>query len=142
MSRMKSGIQALLADRFQFQYHRDSRPLPAATLRVGKNGLKVKPSQSGSHGGGYGPRFVRAEAWTMAELASAITSLTREKIVDKTGLTGRYDFDLSWTPEDSPLPDVPLMANVLNDRLGLTITRSVESTEIIVVDRIEKPSGN
>jgi uncharacterized protein (TIGR03435 family) len=78
----------------------------------------------------------------MAELAIAITSLTHERIVDKTGLTGRYDFDLRWTPEDSLLPNVPLIASVLNDRLGLTITRSVESTEVIMVDRIGKPSGN
>ena len=78
----------------------------------------------------------------MAELATAITLLTDEKIVDKTGLTGRYDFELNWTLEDSPRPDVPLIANVLSDRLGLTITRSVESTEVIIVERIEKPSGN
>lgn len=68
--------------------------------------------------------------------------MTHEKIIDKTGLTGLYDFDLAWTPEDSPLPDLPLMANVLSDRLGLTITRTVERTEVIVVDRIEKPAGN
>ncbi len=78
----------------------------------------------------------------MTDLANAITALTHERIVDKTGLKGRYDFSLSWTPEESTLPNVPLMTNVLNDRLGLTITRSVERTEVIVVDRIEKPSGN
>jgi uncharacterized protein (TIGR03435 family) len=78
----------------------------------------------------------------MGDLANVITSLTHEKVIDKTGLTGLYDFHLEWTPEDSPLPDVPLMANVLNDRLGLTISRSVERTEVIVVDHLEKPAGN
>ena len=79
----------------------------------------------------------------MGELASAITSLVHERVIDKTGLTGRYDFDLEWTPdEDALLPDVPLMISVLNDRLGLTIARSVESTEVIIVDHLEKPAGN
>ena len=78
----------------------------------------------------------------MVQLANAIASLTNERVIDKTGLTGRYDFDVKWTLDDAPRPDIPLMANVLSDRLGLTITRSVESTEVIIVDRIEKPSGN
>jgi uncharacterized protein (TIGR03435 family) len=142
ISRMRSGIQALLADRFRLQYHRESRPLPVATLSIGRSGLKVAPSKGDVHRGRYGPRFVHAEGWSMGDLANAITSLTHEKVIDKTGLTGVYDFDLEWTPEDSPLPDVPLMANVLNDRLGLTISRSVERTEVIVVDHLEKPAGN
>jgi uncharacterized protein (TIGR03435 family) len=140
--RMRSGIQALLADRFRLRYHRDSKPLPVATLRIGKSGLKVTPSKSNVHLGGYGPRFVHAEGWSMGELADVITSLTHERVIDKTGLTGRYDFDLEWTPEDAPLPNMPLMTSVLNDRLGLTIARSVESTEVIVVDHLEKPAGN
>lgn len=142
ISRMRPGIQALLADRFHLLYHRDSRPLPAAALRVGKNGLKIGPSQRGSYGGGYSFTYLKAEAWNMVQLANAIASLTNERVIDKTGLTGRYDFDVKWTLDDAPRPDIPLMANVLSDRLGLTITRSVESTEVIIVDRIEKPSGN
>ncbi len=142
VSRMRSGLQALLADRFHLRYHRDSKPLPAATLRVGKNGLKIVPSQSSSRAGGYNLTSIKAKAWTMVELANAIKGLTGEKVVDKTGLTGRYDCELNWTLEDSPRPSVPLIANALSDRLGLTITRSVESTEVIIVDRIEKPSGN
>ncbi len=77
----------------------------------------------------------------MADLARAIQSLARERVIDKTGLTDRYDFDLAWTPENG-LPDVPLLANVLNDRLGLTIKRSPENTEVIIIDHLEKPPGN
>jgi uncharacterized protein (TIGR03435 family) len=140
--RMRSGIEALLADRFHLQYHRDTKRLTVATLRVSERGLKVAPSKSSANpNGGYGLRFLKAEAWSMADLARAIQSLARERVIDKTGLAGRYDFDLTWTPEDG-LPDVPLLANVLNDRLGLTITRSAESTEVIVIDHLEKPGGN
>jgi len=139
--RTRSGIEALLADRFRLQYHRDTKRLTVATLRVGERGLKLEPSKSTNRTGRYGPRFLKAEAWTMADLARAIQSLARERVIDKTGLTGRYDFDLIWTPEDA-VPDVPFLANVLNDRLGLTITRAAENIEIIVIDRMEKPGGN
>ncbi len=77
----------------------------------------------------------------MADLARAIQSLVRERVIDKTGLADRYDFDLTWTPENG-LPDVPFLANVLNDRLGLTIARSAENTEVIIIDHVEKPAGN
>jgi uncharacterized protein (TIGR03435 family) len=140
--RTRSGIEALLADRFCLRYHRDTKRLPVATLRVSERGLKLAPSKSDAKpSGSYGPRFLKAEAWSMADLARAIQSLARERVIDKTGLADRYDFDLAWTPENG-LTDVPFLANVLNDRLGLTITRSPENTEVIIIDHLEKPAEN
>jgi uncharacterized protein (TIGR03435 family) len=153
--RVSSGLQALLADRFRFQYHRGEKRLPVATLRVGKRGLKLTPSKSSTPGFSYGPTFLKAEASSIAQLASALTALTGEKIVDQTGAAGQFDFDLEWKLEEqdagvapgtvvkrAALPDVPLLATVLNERLGLTITRAMENTEIIIVDQIEKPGKN
>jgi len=150
-----SGIQALLADRFHFQYHRAEKPLPVTTLRVSKRGLKVTPSKSSTPNGSYGPTFIKAEAWTIAQLAGAITGLTGERVVDRTGSAGTFDFDLRWNLEDrdagvppgatvkrAALPDVLFLANVLNERVGLTITRQMEPTEMIIVDHIEKPAQN
>lgn len=92
ISRIGSGIQALLADRFRLQYHRESRPLPVATLRIGKSGMKVAPSKGDVHRVGYGLTSIHAEGSSMGELAKIVTSLTHEKVIDKTGLTGFYDF--------------------------------------------------
>jgi bla regulator protein blaR1 len=153
--RLRSGLQALLADRFRFQYHRSERRLPVATLRVGKSGLKVKPSKDSTPGGSYGPTFLKAKAWSMARLADVVTKLTGERVLDQTGAADNFDFDLEWNMDEQDarvapgaivkrpaLPDVPLMTNVLNERLGLTITREMQNTEIIIVDHIEKPGGN
>jgi len=74
--RASSGLQALLADRFRFQYHRAEKPLPLTTLRVGKHGLKLTPSNSSTPSGSYGPTFVKAEAWSIAQLANALSGLT------------------------------------------------------------------
>jgi uncharacterized protein (TIGR03435 family) len=153
--RRRSGVQALLADRFRLQYHRGAKRLPTVTLRIGERGLKLTPSKSSTRGGVYSPTSVKAQAWSMAELASVISVLTGEKVIDKTGVAGRYDFDLKWTREDrtagaepgkdarpATLPEGPLLVDVLNEQLGLTIRRTVESTEVIFVDHIEKPGTN
>jgi uncharacterized protein (TIGR03435 family) len=130
IQRIRSGVQALLADRFGLQFHRDTRRFPAVTLAVGKSGLKATPSTAGNRGGGYGPLSIKAEGWTITDLANALTSLVGERIVDETGLAGRYDFDLKWsienrTAETVPdgntrpaiLPDVAVLDDALSERL-------------------------
>jgi len=153
LPRMRSGLQALLADRFRLQFHRGTRRLPVMALRVGKGGLKLTPSKTSAHGGGYGLTFINAKAWNMEELARAVSSILGQDVVDKTGIEGRYDFELHWAPEKSPTapdnvatsaapPEGPRLVDVLGERLGLTITRSVESIEVIIVDHVEKPLNN
>jgi uncharacterized protein (TIGR03435 family) len=156
-SRMRSGIRGLLRDRFHFRYHSSTRRLPIVTLRVGKGGLKVAPSKGSARGGGYGPTFVKGQAWSMAELANALTAVTHEKVIDKTAVVGLYDIDLKWALEDrgaveelgsgvkpSALSEIPLprLSDILNERLGLTVSRTTENTEVIIVDHIEKPAAN
>lgn len=154
--RMASGVQALLADRFRLQFHRGTRPLPVAALTVGKGGLKLAPSESstpkGRHCGNFGPTYLKAEACSMEALASTLTGLTGEKVIDRTGVADRYDFNLEWTLDEEREPgearrpgglvDVSVLSAVLNEKLGVVIKRTVESTEVIFVDHIEKPSGN
>ncbi len=150
--RVRAGTQALLADRFRLQFHRGARPLPVATLTVGKGGLKVTPSTGSVRGGTYSPTFMKAQAWSMEELAGTLTSLTGQKVIDRTGVADRYDFELEWPPEEEREPgearrpgglvDLSVLSAVLNEKVGLVIKRTVESTEVIFVDHIEKPGEN
>jgi uncharacterized protein (TIGR03435 family) len=88
----------------------------------------------------------------MEALASTLTGLTGEKVIDRTGVADRYDFNLEWTLDEEREPgearrpgglvDVSVLSAVLNEKLGVVIKRTVESTEVIFVDHIEKPSGN
>jgi uncharacterized protein (TIGR03435 family) len=66
-------------------------------------------------------------------------------VVDKTGLTGEYDFTLSWTPEDresSGDPSVSPIPAAIQQQLGLKLESGKAPVEIIVIDHAEKPSVN
>ena len=77
-------------------------------------------------------------------------------ILDQTGLTGKYDFKLSWTPDDaqwsSVTPDVPRPADdanpapplytALQEQLGLKFSAAEALAEVYVLEHIEKPSEN
>jgi bla regulator protein blaR1 len=78
--------------------------------------------------------------------------------VDKTGLTGKYDFVLEWTPdpgadaraqgfgdgvtEPAPAPGGPSIFTALQEQLGLRLESQKGPVENIVIDRVEKPSEN
>ncbi len=65
-------------------------------------------------------------------------------IMDKTGLTGYYDFLLQWTPEEAP-GDInlgPSIFTALQDVLGLRLVAGKEPVDIIVIDHVERPSEN
>jgi uncharacterized protein (TIGR03435 family) len=71
--------------------------------------------------------------------------------VDQTGLTGRYDFTLDFTPYlpdptknmDGTRPDTTaILKAALNDELGLKMTSGKAQIDVLVVDRVEKPSRN
>ncbi len=91
----------------------------------------------------------------MEEPLKAVTNILGEEVVNKTGIEGRYDFELHWAPDNrslatppdkaatsAALPEGPRLVDVLHDRLGLTVAQSVESIEVIVVDHVEKPREN
>ena len=78
-------------------------------------------------------------------------------VVDHTGLTGRYDFTLKWTPDQSqfasfgapiPPPDPndanapPSLYTALQEQLGLKMEATKTNVDVMVIDHIEKPSAN
>ncbi len=71
-----------------------------------------------------------------------------ELVVDKTGLTGAYDWRLTWTP-DAPgqagtatNADAPSLFTALQEQLGLKLERSKTTVEVLVIDHVERPSAN
>jgi uncharacterized protein (TIGR03435 family) len=65
-------------------------------------------------------------------------------VVDKTGLTGNYDYTLSWTPENGPTTDTagPSLFTAVQEQLGLKLETEKEPVEVVVIDHIDKPSAN
>ena len=87
--------------------------------------------------------------WTMGQLAQALNLTSRQTdgvpVVDRTGLQAIYQFDLRYNQYPgiaSKLSDLPDMDAAVEEQLGLKLERRKEPFEVIVVERIEKPTAN
>jgi uncharacterized protein (TIGR03435 family) len=136
-------VRNLLAERFNLMLHRESREMPVLTLMATKNGLKLQPSQ-GTAGpevrGGRGRLIARNVTMEMlaAQLASRV--LIRP-VVDRTGITGKFDIDLTWTPDESADPGLSIFA-ALEEQLGLKLETRKGPVDVLVIDRVDRPSAN
>ena len=147
----------VLVDRFNLKFHHETRVMPVFDLVVAKGGPKLAEAKPGPDGkakdGGWseGNGRMTATSTTIESLTSCLTNEVRHPVLDKTGLTGHYDFKLRWTPEDAPVaPGVdgdadtsaPDLFTALQEQLGLKLESRKEPMDVIVIDHIEKPSEN
>jgi uncharacterized protein (TIGR03435 family) len=138
-------IQSLLADRFQLSIHREPRQIPGYELVVAKKGPKMeraKPDQTGSNIRSRNTHLI-AENVTMEAFARSLSRNRDigELVVDKTGLTGGFQFELDWTPEraDATSDDRPSIFTALQQQLGLKLDTAKVPILAVVIDRAEKP---
>jgi uncharacterized protein (TIGR03435 family) len=168
-------VQTLLAERFQFRAHRETRELPAYVLSVARGGAKLTPSKDGgcvdrspanrntlpatetrpncgnnlltSRGARPGHTRWAATRIGMAEVAGSLAILFRRPVVDRTGLTGVYDIQLELPPlqpaavDGGADPGVSVFT-VLQEELGLRVEEGRGPVEVLVVDGVERPTGN
>ena len=157
-------LQALLADQLKLRVHRESKNLPSYALVIAKDGPKfqeAKPDETTSisstrHGE---TRSITVTAYSISSLVFMLPNTLSYPVVDKTGLSGRYDFKLEWSPaasrlrspsvgmsEDStaPLPDSSgtSILTAVQDQLGLKLVSGKNPVEVIVIDHVQRPSGN
>jgi uncharacterized protein (TIGR03435 family) len=156
-------IRKLLADRFQLKLHHDKRELSAFVLTVGKDGSKLKPAQPNGNLHGIGVQPAKSGAMMFANnspipaFTSFLQSLVLDRpVVDQTGLTGRYDMTVTFTPDDSlfngnppafPEPAegveaAPRFFDAIQQQLGLKLTAEKTQVDVLAIDHIEKPSAN
>jgi bla regulator protein blaR1 len=154
-------LQKLLADRFQLSFHRDKKELSVYAVVVGKTGPKLTKSAADPNGlpglgfAGLGKLVARnANMKDFSDLLQA-TVLDRP-VVDQTGLPGRWDFTLNWTPDEfqfaglgvkvpppSDKPDAPPdLLTAIQQQLGLKLEATKAPVEILAIDKVEKPSAN
>lgn len=147
-------LQLLLADRFKLTVHREMQEMPVYALVVGKNGLKFKESAPDASPMGHYHWTGRNNEDTipkasMDDVVNAIAnSMLDRPVLDKTGLTGTYDIKLTYTPDrksnresEPDLSDISIFTAV-QDQLGLKLEAQKAKVQILVVDRVEKPSEN
>jgi uncharacterized protein (TIGR03435 family) len=161
----KIMIQKLLADRFQLKFHREKQELSVYAITVSKSGAKITKSQSDPNGnpglffGGapHGMSFSVRNA-TIADVANTLQgSILDKPAVDQTGLPGKYDFTLTFTPDPGMMafagagPRLPAVDNpdaapdlftAFEQQLGLKMSSTKAQADVLVIDRVEKPSAN
>jgi uncharacterized protein (TIGR03435 family) len=137
-------VQALLADRFQLKLHQETRTLPAYDLVLAKGGEKLQPSKSNGKSIGTGRTHFNGEGLGMTSIAEELSKITGRVVVDKTGLTGRYDFKLLWTADDAPGTDgdPPTLFTAIQEQLGLKLEAAKEPVPVLVIDHVDQPTPN
>jgi uncharacterized protein (TIGR03435 family) len=154
-------VRKLLADRFGMKFHQEKRDLPAFVLAVGKGGQKIQPTQLNGPLPGFGMRpgaggltlnVINAK---MEEFTSFLQMMVLDRpVVNQTGLTGKYDFKVTFTPDDSQFnghpPKLPEgteasaanLFDAMQDQAGLKLSAEKTAVDVVVIDHVEKPSAN
>jgi uncharacterized protein (TIGR03435 family) len=163
IAQLRSMLQPLLADRFHLQVHRQTKELPVYELSVAKGGSKLKegrcggtPSPANPCGGTSGSTrgTLIGRAVSLQTMAKDLSGVLSRVVLDKTMLRGEFDFDLTWTPDetfprgpgdpDAPAadPNGPSIFTALQEQLGLTLKPAKGLVDVLVIDRAELPDEN
>jgi uncharacterized protein (TIGR03435 family) len=148
----QSMVDKLMADRFQLKFHFEKREQTVYVLTVVKTGPKLTTSRSepsASGGMGFGPpgHFGATNA-TMADIANALgQGALNRPVIDQTGLTGKFDLRLTWTPDElqsaTESADAPPdLFTAIQLELGLKLVSTKAPVDVLVIDHVERPSAN
>ena len=163
-------MQAMLADRFKLKVHHENKEIAVYELVIGKGGFKLKEADpkntypNGMKGPDGQPLAgmmmisdgrLTGQAILMQRVADYVSGQVHRIVEDKTGLTGKYDVTLQWTPEDNSatpsdgrqdaapaIESRPSIFTALQEQLGLKLESAREPVDTIVVDHVEMPSEN
>jgi uncharacterized protein (TIGR03435 family) len=137
-------VQNLLAERFQLKLHSETRTLPSYDLVLIKGGSKLQQSESSGKSFGVGRTHFNGQGLGMTSIAEELSKITGRVVVDKTGLTGRYDFKLLWTADDAPAieSDSPTLFTAIQEQLGLKLESAKEPVPVLIVDHVDQPTPN
>jgi uncharacterized protein (TIGR03435 family) len=153
----RAMFQQMLADRFKLAAHWEMRDLPVYALVVTKKGPSFQRTKEpdGHTGTSSNNGQFNAHGLTMAQLADALTQeLSKElgrPVIDKTGIQGRYDFALKWTPEtdadvgtnSAVSPDSgPSIFTAIQEQMGLKLESTKGPVQVLVIDHVEMPTEN
>jgi uncharacterized protein (TIGR03435 family) len=161
VNQIKEMVQKLLADRFALKFHKDEREMGAYVLTVGEDGPRMTKSTDtgGLPGLFFGPiGTLHVRNATMENFTSLMQSTVLDRpVVDRTGLDGRWDFTLKWTPDESqftqvgwkappPRPDdpnpAPPLFTAIHEQLDLKLEAQKTKVPVLVIDHVDHPSPN
>jgi bla regulator protein blaR1 len=157
----KGMLQKLIVERFKLTFHRDKKELSVYVLSVAKTGQKLTKSEGDPNGlpalffQGLGDLHVTNA--NLADFAGLMQEAVLDRpVLDQTGLNGRFDFTLKWTPDDSQFGGMgakippptdsatapPALYTAIQEQIGLKLDATRAPAEVLVIDHVEKPSAN
>jgi uncharacterized protein (TIGR03435 family) len=164
-------LVTLLQDRCGLKFHHETRDMPVYDLVIAKGGSKLtasKPDPPADEGGEKRPNrmlmmngrgHVESTGADIHGLSRILSSQLHRTVIDKTGLSGNYDYKLDWTPDDA-VPAVakgadaatdnastqdnagPSLFTALEEQLGLKLEASKGPVDVVVIDGLEQPTAN
>jgi uncharacterized protein (TIGR03435 family) len=150
-------LEVILLDRFQLKFHHELKMLPVYEMVLVKGGPKFKETTAAEAASENGVNGVRAGGVSihntqlyatgvpLSDLASHLSGQLHRIVIDKTGLNGKYNLSLAWTPDDAPPgreSTAPTLFTALQEELGLRLQSSKAEVEMFVVDSVAQPDSN
>jgi len=158
-------VRSLLRDRFQLAAHIERRDLPVYFLVVARGDGRLGPGLRRSSVDCKDPEARRKAAAAAGDsrmvcgitfntgvfmaggegvsiMLSTLTAASGRAVLDRTGLTGAYDFELKWTPLPDPNSDNVSIFTAVQEQLGLRLESGTAPLDVLVIDRLERPSEN
>lgn len=158
---LRGMVKSLLADRFKLQMRHETREVPVYALVVAKGGPKLTPTAPEpvvavdpeappppyDSPCRLGAGLITCHGMTVSDLTGMLWTeqeIGSRKVLDKTGLEGKYDFTLKWTSEDQGASGDSSGPSIFTavQELGLRLESTKALLEVLVIDRIERPSEN
>jgi uncharacterized protein (TIGR03435 family) len=147
----RKRLRALLSDRYRLELKLETNPAAGYVLTVASTGHKMTlPTDPGARRLSQVGRWeIRAEGVEMSTFSRFLSVHLGATVIDRTGLEGRFNFHLHWTPVPLPssiasldgLPEDSLIPAV-QEQLGLRLEEQKVETERYMIERAERPTEN
>ena len=162
---IRAMLRRLLEERFQLKSHWEARPGVVYALSVSRPGklqeargdcpgiltdpasqTNTPPDDAPCGGLRNTPGRTKGYRLTTEQLAGSLSFFLQRPVVDKTGLTAKYDIELEWTPEATLMQTQdagpPSIFAALQEQLGLKLKSAKGPVRVLVVDHVTRPSEN
>jgi uncharacterized protein (TIGR03435 family) len=169
-STLQLMVRTLLADRFKLTAHTESRELPVYALAMARSDGRIGPKlvrsgadcaasivdRSGNRSSpcsiNFAPGRLVAGTVTVYQFANGLAGFLGRAVLDHTGLSGTFDLDLTWAPDQVPQrpvgtsdppavdPNGPAIFTAVQEQLGLKLESTTGPVDVLVIDHVEHPT--
>ena len=152
LKQMQEMYRKLFAERFGLTLRHQRREMTYYAITVARGGPKITKAKDGDDGspdqsgdGAGGQMVMRYTANLMSDFALGLNYFADKPTVDETGLPGRYDFTLKWTPDSLSTAEgvqVPGLFTAMQEQLGLKLEPKKGPVEVLAIEHVARPSAN